>query len=75
MGDLISIDKVKQNKLDKKILSDIDDILKVLDFTIRALVIFKHYGAVLEILMLLEANKKMLLLNKTKYEEKIKNDS
>lgn len=71
MGDLISISGIKQKKLDEKILSDINDIIKVIDYSYSALYFFKHYGLVLEILMLLEADKKMLVLNRKKYEDKL----
>lgn len=71
MGDVINLFGEKQKKLDKKILEDINNILLVINYTTRALNIFRHYGAVLEIIMLLEANRKMLELNKEKYEKKI----
>lgn len=67
MGDVTSLIGHKQKLLNQKVLEDIDNILLVLNYTERALSLFKYYKPIQDILGTLEANKKLFEMHKYKY--------
>lgn len=67
MAEITSLIHHKQKLLNQKVLEDINNILLVLDYTERALALFKYYKPIKELIATLEANKKLFELHKKKY--------
>lgn len=61
--------KYKDNKLNKKIISDIDHILLILEKSQQALMFFKKYKPVQEIISIIETNRTLFYLKKKAYEK------
>lgn len=69
---ITEIKDFKKNKKYKKILEDIDGILKIFSLTQKALSFFKEYVVVQEIISILATNTTLLEIHKKKYEEHLK---
>lgn len=61
----------KTEKKYKKILEDINTILRIFSLTQMSLSFFKEYVVVQEIISILETNKTMLEMHKRKYEAQL----
>ena len=59
----------RTKKLNKKILEDINNILLVLEKSQQALMFFKKYKPVQEIISIIETNKVLFQLKKKAYEK------
>ncbi len=68
---LSSLLNFKEKKKYTRLISDIDNILKVLELTQASLIFFKHYKPVLELISVIETNKTILQAWKKKYESKL----
>jgi len=64
MGKLINI---KDYKLAKVIVGDLEVVIKAIDLTIQALSYYKKYGPVSQIISNLQTNKTILEINYLKY--------
>lgn len=68
---MISLNDYKNKKVYKKIIDDINAILKILTLTQKGLIIFKSYIVVQEIISVIETNKTLLELKLKDYENKL----
>lgn len=68
MGNLIDLKRHKEYLLDKKISLDINEILKVLYLTKKALSFLDYYKPIKLLLGNLEANIKLFEMHRDKYE-------
>ena len=66
----ISLQDFKDRKLNKRIVDDIVKILQILQMSQQALMFFRKYKPVQEIISVIETNKVLFELKKKKYEVK-----
>lgn len=71
MSDVVDLNSRKKEKRYKKIIQDIDSILKIISLTQRSLSFFKEYVPAQEIISILETNKTMLEIHRKKYEAEL----
>ena len=65
---MISLQKHKDKKKYKKVLEDIDNILKIISLSQKSFSFYKQYISVQEMISVLETNKTLLELHRKKYE-------
>lgn len=65
--DVINLTDFKNKKLNKKVVEDIDNVLKVLTLAQQGLAHFKHYAPVQEIISVMETNKTLFEFHRKKY--------
>lgn len=58
---------IKEYKLAKTIVEDLEKIIQVIDLTIKALSYYKKYGPVSQIISSLQTNKTIIEINHAKY--------
>jgi hypothetical protein len=68
---ITSLTEHKSKKKYKKVVEDIDGILKVISLSQKSLSFFKQYLPVQEMISVLETNKTLLELHRKKYEGKL----
>jgi len=56
-------------KLNKRLLEDVDNILLILEKSQQALIYFKKYKPVQELISIMETNKTLLTISKQKHEK------
>ncbi len=71
MSELSNLATFRNNKLNKKVIEDIDHILHVLTLSQQSLSHFKHYAPCQEIISIMETNKTLFEMHRKKYEEAI----
>lgn len=71
MNNPTSLSSFRSQKKYKKLIEDIDSILKVFDLTQRSLVHFKYIIAAQEIISILETNKTILALQQKELKKEI----
>jgi hypothetical protein len=71
MKNITSIDDFKNKKKYKKVIEDIDSILRVITLAQKSLSYFKQYLTVQEIISVLETNKTLLELYRKTYGDKL----
>lgn len=71
MSEVIDFKQFKDDKFNKKIVEDIDSILKVLSLAQQGLAHFKYYAPVQEIISVMETNKTLFEFHRKKYEQAI----
>lgn len=69
---IINLQDVKDNKKYKKIVKDIEAILKIINLAQKGLSHYKEYVTAIELISIMETNKTMLEIHKKKYETKLK---
>ena len=67
----VSLHKFKNKKKYKKILEDIDNVLKVISLSRKGLSFYEQYLPVQEMISVLETNKMLLELHRKHYEDKL----
>lgn len=72
MSKIISFQKKKNSKKYKKIIQDIESILKIVTLAQKGLSLYKEYVPAQELISVLETNKTFLEIHKKKYEKEIK---
>lgn len=71
MSKILNFEDKKKEKKYKKIIADIDNILKIIGLTQKSLSFYKEYVPAQEIISILETNKTMLEIHRKKYAEQI----
>lgn len=64
MSDIVNI---KDYKIAKVVVADLEKVIQVIDLTIQALSYYKKYGPVSQIISNLQTNKTILEINYSKY--------
>lgn len=72
---ITSLDEHKNKKLMKKVLTDIDAILKVMTLAQKGLAHFKQYIPVQEVISTLQTNIMLLEVHRNKYAKKLENST
>lgn len=60
---------IKEYKLAKIVVDDLDKVIKIVDLTIQGLSYFKKYNPVAQIISSLQTNKTVLEINYQKYKK------
>ena len=71
MSETLDFKAFANRKKNKKIISDIDNILKVLSLSQQSLSHFKHYAPCQEIISVIETNKTLFEYHRKNYEKGI----
>jgi hypothetical protein len=74
MSDLYNIKDYKNNQKIKKLLEELDGIEKVIETSLRAFNLFKHFFPVQECISVLQTNLTLIKINKSKYKKQLKSN-
>lgn len=71
MTDIVNLKLHKDKKKYKKVLEDIDSMLRIFMLSQQSLSFFKHYIPAQEIISILETNKTLLELKRKRYNKEL----
>lgn len=74
MTKIINIGEVKEDRINKKILQDINAIILVLETSQQALSFFKKYKPIQEIISVIHTNLTLFKIKKSQHEKQIHPD-
>jgi hypothetical protein len=72
---IINLSAFKESKKYKKLISDMEDILKVLTATQKALHFFKHYQIIQTLLLTIETDKGIVETYKKKFQYELQKNT